>query len=270
MHASSAQLKEALKKQLKLKGLTYTDMAAHLKVSEVTVKRMMSKEEIPLSRFLAICEWLEINLTELEKLANYNNLHEVVRFTAEQEKFLAKNPNYLAFLFQLYTDDTPEQIQKNFSLTQKSLNLYLIRLENLNLIKKVAGRYKPYYKTFPRSIKYGELAKTQCFKVLDTGHSLFTRYNKMMLARKNEELDLGSENSMMVFGLRKQSYLAWYEKYRELIQELRQISEVEEKIPDLKDKTAVVALHLHALVDEKDPEIEGIKNMFGRPTNINN
>ena len=52
------------------------------------------------------------------------------------------------------------------------------------------------------------------------------------------------------------------------MQELIQISEVEEKIPELKQKTSVVLLHLHALVDEKDPEIEGIKNMFGRPVNV--
>ena len=269
MHTTPAQLKVVLKKQLKLKGLTYIDLATHLKVSEVTVKRMLSKEEIPLSRFLVICDWLEINLTELEKIANYNNINETTRFTEEQEKFLSKNPNYLAFLFQLYTHDTPEQIQKKFSLSQKSLNLYLIRLENLNLIKKVAEHYKPTHKDFPRPIKYGDLVKTQSLKVLDTGLSLFTRYNKMMLLRKNEEADRGSQNNLSVFSLRKQSYLTWFEKYKELMQELIQISEIEEKIPELKDKMAVVLLHLHALVDEKDPEIEGIKNMFGKPVNVN-
>ena len=268
MHTSPDQLKEVLKKQLKLKGLSYTDLADHLKVSEVTVKRMMSKEEIPLSRFLTICEWLEISLTELEKIASYTNINQIVRFTEDQEKFLAKNPTYLAFLFQLYTQETPEQIQKNFQLTQKSLNLYLLRLENVNLIKKVAGRYKLVHKDFPSPIKYGELAKSQSLKVLETGLSLFTRYNKMMVQRKNEEADRGSQTKLSVFCLQRQSYLAWFEKYKEIMQELIQISEVEEKIPELKQKTSVVMLHLHALVDEKDPEIEGIKNMFGRPANV--
>lgn len=269
MHATPDQLKEALKQQLKTKGLTYQDLAEHLEVSEVTVKRMMSKEEIPLSRFLAICDWLEVSLTELEKIANYTTMNQTQRFTKEQEAFLSKNPNYFAFLFQLYAHDTPEVIQKKFSLTQKSLNLYLIRLEKLDLIKKVAGRYKTQHKDFPRSIKYGELSKTQSQKVLDAGFGLFTRYEKMVLQRKNEEADRGRQNNLSVVSMSKQSYFTWFEKYKQVMQELVQICEVEEKIPKLKDKTALVLMHLHAVLDENDAEIDGIKNMFGKPVNIN-
>ena len=58
---------------------------------------MMSKEEIPLSRFLNICEWLEINLTEIEKIASYQNINQDIEKTVENpgvssRKCWAENP----------------------------------------------------------------------------------------------------------------------------------------------------------------------------------
>ena len=266
--ASLEQLKSAAKSVMKRQQKSYQDLADHLGLSLVSVKRIMSKEEISLSRFLEICDWLDTGLAELEKIARYNQTHKKLYFSAEQEIFLAKNTEYLAFLFNLYADESPDQIRKKYGLSVKSLNLYLIRLERQNLIRKVSGQYQPVYKEFPSPIPYGELSRSQYKNVLETGAAFFRRFNTQMILRKNPEADRGSNTLLAVMGVSRDSYLNWLEKYKNLYQELVNISEVEDKIETLANKRSVVLMHLHAVLDENDIEIEGIKNMFGRPVEI--
>lgn len=264
-NASIQQLKTAAKSVMKKQKKSYQDLADHLGLSLVSVKRIMSKEEMTLSRFLEICDWLETGFAELEKIAQYNQADKRQHFSPEQEFFLAKNTEYLAFLFNLYADETPEQIQKKYGLSTKSLNLYLLRLEKHNLIKKVAGSYRPVYREFPSPIPYGELGRSQYKNVLDTGVQFFRRFNTLMFLRKDPEADRGSNTVLAVMGINRDSYLNWLQKYKALYQELVNISEVEEKVENQKNKKSIVLMHMHAVVDDNDIEIESIKNMFGRP-----
>lgn len=262
-------LKLAAKSVMKKQSKSYQELADHLGLSLVSIKRILSKEEITMSRFLEICDWLDTSLSEMEKIATYNQVNKRQHFTAEQETFLAKNIQYLSFLFNLYIEETPEKIQNKYNLSTKSVNLYLLRLEKINLIKKIGGKYKPTIKEFPTPIPYGDLSKTQYKNILNTGMHFFKRYNEKMNQRKNPELDRGSSTSITVIGISRESYLNWFEKYKNLRIELENIGQVEEKIETLKSKKTVVLMHLHALIDEGDIEIEGIVNMFGRPTELN-
>ena len=268
MTSNIEQLKAAAKSLMKKQGRTYQELSEYLGLSLVSVKRIMSKEEVSLSRFLEICDWLETNLTELEKIADYNRSNKKTYFTPEQEVFLSKSPEAMSFLFHLYTEETPEVIQKKYNLSSKSLNLYLLRLEKHNLVKKVSGRYKPVYKDFPSPIPYGQLRKTQYENVIATSVSFFRRYNTQMSLRKNPEEDKGSLTNLAVLGVSRASYLNWFERYKSLQAELSSIATVEEKIEKIKDKKTIVMMHMHAVIDEADIELEGIKNMFGRPVDI--
>lgn len=265
---SLEQMKMAAKSVMKKQNKSYQELADHLGLSLVSVKRIMSKEEVSMSRFLEICEWLDTGLAEMEKIATYNQANKKQHFTPEQESFLAKGTQYISFLFNLYVEESPEKIQKKYSLTAKTLNLYLIRLEKHNLIKKVAGRYKPTYKDFPSPIPYGELDKSLYKNVLETGMYFFKRNNEKMNQRKNREADRGSTTTITVVSLSRDSYLAWFEKYKNLCLELANTGQVEEKIESLKDKKTAVLMHMHALVDENDTEIESIQNMFGKPVEL--
>ena len=266
---SLEHLKDAAKTIMKKQRKSYQELAEHLGLSLVSVKRVMSKEEITLSRFLEICDWLDVSIADLEKIAQHNQAHEKIRFTEEQEKFLAKNPEYLSFLFHMFAEQTPEEIQKQFNLSNKSLNLYLIRLEKYNLIKKVSGRYKVMQKEFPSPIPYGELQGVQYKSVIDTSVSFFSRFQNEMRLRKDPEADKGTSTTLVILGLSRQSYLAWYEKYLALQSELSHVAAIEDKIESIKDKKTIVLFHMHALVDEKSPEIEGITNMFGKVVELN-
>ena len=261
---NSSDLKQAIKLVMKQQGKSYEDLAQQLNISLVSVKRIMSKEELNMSRFVEICNWLEINLADLEKIARYEQAHQKIRFTEKQEDFLAKNPEYLSFLFNLYTDETPEKIQKKFGLTKKSLDLYLLRLEKYDLVKKKNQVYKPTYPEFPSPIPYGQLVKAQFSKVLEAGTYFFKRYNETLVERKDPEQDKGSQTILGVLEVSQKSYLAWFEKYQALYLELVQTSKVEENIKQVKNKKSVVLMHMHAMVPPNDISIDSIKNMFGR------
>jgi len=51
-----------LKNELKAKGLTYKDVADELDLTEASVKRLFSTEDISLRRLDSICELLRIDL----------------------------------------------------------------------------------------------------------------------------------------------------------------------------------------------------------------
>ena len=268
MKPTQEQLKAATKSLMKSQGKSYQDLADHLGLSLVSIKRIMSKEEVTMRRFLEICDWLDTGLAELEKIAEYSQSNKKIYFSVEQEKFLVKNPEYLSFLFNLYADETPEKIQKKYGLTEKSVGLYLLRLEKFDLIKKVSGKYRPFQKTFPSPIPYGELTLSQYKNVLETGLSFFSRNKSLMVQRRDPAADLGSNTTFSVMDVSRESYLAWYEKFKNLVQEINNIAEVETKIESLKNKKTVVLMHLHAVLENDDIEKEGIANMFGKPVNI--
>ncbi|MEI6895946.1 MAG: helix-turn-helix transcriptional regulator, partial [Psychromonas sp.] len=68
--SQSQALIGALKLQLKAHGKTYLDVAQHLNLSHASVKRLFSEQTISLNRLEAICDMIEISLTDLILLMN--------------------------------------------------------------------------------------------------------------------------------------------------------------------------------------------------------
>lgn len=260
---SSSQIRSAIKTVMKKKKFGYSDLAKQLNVSLPTVKRIMSKDEMQVGRLLEICDWLEVKLSDLEKLATIGNQRRT-QFTEKQEKFLSENSNYMSFLFHMYAGETPSEIQKKYNISKKSLELYLIRLERQELIKKKLGEYIPAHHEFPKMIPFGVLSKKQTDQVLDVGSQIFKRYNKFQVMRKDPELDRGSINNIIFCTVSRASYLTWFEKFRALNLELQQMSELQDYQKNIKDKKLIGMMHLHGVFEVNDPEIDSLKNMFGR------
>ena len=59
-----------LKSELKAKGLTYKDVAEHLELTETSVKRLFSAEDMTLKRLDSICDLLGVDLAEPSPLAS--------------------------------------------------------------------------------------------------------------------------------------------------------------------------------------------------------
>lgn len=256
-------LKDAIKSVLKQQKKTYDDLADELEISVPTVKRILTKEELSLSRLLQICSYLKVTLTELEKIANHNKSNARNAFTEKQEEFLSKNTNYLTFLLMMYSGLSLEEIQKKSKISEKSVKLYLLRLEKLDLIKYHKGKYEVFGDVFPSLIPYGKIHEANINNIIEAGAQFFKRYNTQRVLAKDTEADRGSTMGLVMLSLSRKSYLEWFDKIKKLYQELQDITVVEEKIPKLKDKKTVVILSCHGIMDSENPEVEFLQNSFG-------
>jgi len=67
--SQTLQLITTLKRQLKAHGVTYAQVATHLKKSEATIKRWFSQQSFSLSTLEAICDLIDMDLVELVQAA---------------------------------------------------------------------------------------------------------------------------------------------------------------------------------------------------------
>src|SRR3954463_12514434 len=65
--STTADLVLALKKELKSAQMTYADLARTLGLAESSVKRMLAKGDMPLSRLDAICRALKLDFADLAR-----------------------------------------------------------------------------------------------------------------------------------------------------------------------------------------------------------
>lgn len=127
----------ALKKELREARWTYRDLAKELKISEAGVKKIFSKNNISLKRVFEICHSLNISLPDLLAQSEAQ-AKSAVRFTGKQVVFFKQNLSYFHFYMRLaYEQKSPAQIQSEFQLSARSLQKYLKKLEELELISRL-------------------------------------------------------------------------------------------------------------------------------------
>ena len=56
---------DALKRLMRSSGRTYAQAARVLKLSEASVKRLLSRSELSLERLEMLCDWLEVEVSEV-------------------------------------------------------------------------------------------------------------------------------------------------------------------------------------------------------------
>lgn len=128
------QITVALKKHLKQKGITYAQLAAHLHLSEASVKRLFSESSFTVKRLEAVCQLLELDFYELAKLARGQS--ELTAELAEpQEAALAANPKLLSVFYLLLNHWQPEEVQRQFEIGAAELVKLLAQLDHLKLIE---------------------------------------------------------------------------------------------------------------------------------------
>jgi hypothetical protein len=238
------KIKSAVKRLLKNQNLTYADLSKVWDCSLPTVKRQLGPEELPLSRLMILLEWLNINLGDLHKLLESEDL-ERPQYTAKQNEFLAKNPREFSFLMKLYEPDTPEQIAKKYKLTPQVLEKILIHLEKFDLIKIGAGgKVKPAYSEVPRL--NGLLAEAHMRRIIDRGGQFQkNKVSEDLAARaRGREVHEG-RLSWSIKEISVETYHEYKERFMKLLEEMASVSKIEEKTSKKSQlKIAVVSCSL--------------------------
>lgn len=124
-----------IKKELKARGIKYSELAKLMDTSEVTVKRMLNNANISLSRMMFLCELLNLDLTELLVPKGKTKPTQSF-FTKGQDKAFFEEPKLWSYFVELfYNNKSPQEIEKEHALTSLSTYQYLRKLENLQLIQ---------------------------------------------------------------------------------------------------------------------------------------
>lgn len=127
---------EELKAILKARGITYLSLAEKLSVSESTIKRTLTSQKITLERLEEICQAAGLSLFELASMVKKPVKETRHIYTLKQERFLAKNPRYLAYFDLLIRHGSVSKVKKiRPSLKDKDVKAYLKKLDALGLIE---------------------------------------------------------------------------------------------------------------------------------------
>ena len=147
--STTQSLIQVLKAELKVAGLTYAALAARLRLSESSVKRMFARGEMSLARVDQICAVLRTDYAELSRrVADAAPLrHEL---TPEQEAAVVADPKLLLVAICVLSQWTLEQIVATYRLSETEAVRGLAQLDRLGVIElKPLNRYRLHVaKTF--------------------------------------------------------------------------------------------------------------------------
>ena len=140
--STTADLVSILKKELKIARMTYADLALALGMAESSVKRMLAKGDMPLSRIDAICRALKLDFADLaRKVADDQPL--LAQLTEAQEKAVVADKKLLLAAICVLSQWTLEQITARYRLTEAECIAYLAQLDRIGIIElKPQSRYR--------------------------------------------------------------------------------------------------------------------------------
>lgn len=262
------KIKSVIKELLKKKNITYEDLAESLDCSIPTIKRILGPEELTLNRLLQLCEIVNIDLADLESLTADTEVKEE-KFTEEQELFLAKNQNFLAYFFKLLSDKSPAEIAQAHNLNQRSTDKYLIGLEKLELIR-VTGKQKvkPNFRRGP-TLGNGPLAKTYFNTFLNNAANFFKEIILEGLSTpKGEKTAAPGRFVIRTFKISKAAYDTWVEQQDKAMRDLEKLGEFEEKTKEGTELRSAVVVQAHAITPHDHRALKILENSFGEITNI--
>ena len=81
---------DALKRALKMRGLTYQSLAQRISLSEASVKRVFAERTFSLKRLEQVCRALDMSMADLMRMIEHKNSR-TTTLRLEQEAALAKD-----------------------------------------------------------------------------------------------------------------------------------------------------------------------------------
>ena len=140
--STTADLVTTLKAELKAARMTYADLARALGMAESSVKRMLARADMPLSRVDAICRVLKLDFADLaRKVADQQPL--LAQLTQEQERAVVADKRLLLCAICVLSQWTLEQITSAYRLTEAEAIGALAQLDRIGIIElRPLNRYR--------------------------------------------------------------------------------------------------------------------------------
>lgn len=134
----SAQLIATLKRLLKSHGITYRDVAAKLRISEPSVKRLFSSGRFTVDRLVQISNLLGYTLAEVSREAIAGRA-QLDTLTAKQEQELVSDHKLLVVAVCAMNHWTMDEITEAYRISENECLRHLLRLDKLEIIDLLPG-----------------------------------------------------------------------------------------------------------------------------------
>ena len=140
--STTNDLVQTIKQELKAARMTYADLAVALGMAESSVKRMLAKGDMALSRVDDICRALKLDFAELaRRVADAQPL--LREMTLEQERAVVADKKLLLVAICVLSQWTLEQITAYYRLSEAECIKHLAQLDRIGIIElRPLNRYR--------------------------------------------------------------------------------------------------------------------------------
>ncbi len=135
---SSARIIDTLKRELKVRGITYRALAARLGLSESAVKHMFSTGNFSLRRLDEICAVLELDFGDLVDISETQE-QKIEQLSAQQELEIMSDMRLLLVAYCLLNYWSFDEIIARYDITPEQGLKYLRRLDRMKFIELQPG-----------------------------------------------------------------------------------------------------------------------------------
>ncbi len=125
---------DTLKRQLKVRGITYIEVSQWLGLSHASIKRIFSTNDISLARLEVICHKINMNLSDLLLLMQ-DQSKRVSQLTLLQEQQIVADERLLLITVCVLNHWTLAEILHYYNLKKSDCIYYLTQLDKLNVIE---------------------------------------------------------------------------------------------------------------------------------------
>ena len=132
--AHTTALVEALKRELKVRRITYATLAPQLDLSEASVKRMFSRRDFTLKRLDEICRCAQIEFSDLARAVARDEAL-ISYLTLEQEKEIVSDRKLFLVAVCLLNHVTFDQIVETYDISIAECVKLMVRLDRLKFIE---------------------------------------------------------------------------------------------------------------------------------------
>ncbi len=214
----ATSLVDSLKRELKLRGITYADLAGRIRMSEASVKRMFSQKNFTLQRLDDILRAANIDFGDIaQSVHDESRLFSELSF--EQEKEIIGDTKLLVVAVSVLNHLTVAQIVQVYTITEAEVVKYLMQLDRLGFLELLPNnRVKLLVSRTFRWIPDGPIRK----------HFREQAYGDYLESQFDGDNELMRLTNVM---LSRQSIAALLDRMNEMARELSQQHQEDAKLP---------------------------------------
>lgn len=136
--ARTRRLVDTVKRELKVRGITYRELAARLELAESTVKQMFAGSRMTLERLDDILDVLDLDVADLVRLSDGGD-EALSRLTPDVERALVADDRLVLVTYLVVSAYAFDDILSRYRLTEHELVRLLAQLDRMGVAELLPG-----------------------------------------------------------------------------------------------------------------------------------